>query len=273
MKTLKELFLLLIVASLFSACNNDIELSIKGQTSINEGDFYEYKALFSDDFVIDDTVELQWSIKGIHPKKYTKILDSNKSILKIRVDTLKNPIIKLVVHRDGEVYKAKKKLKVQKALIIDGYRLPADPGEEGKETIKGIDANKNGVRDDVERAIYLTYKRPIERAYMMQDSLEMAEYIERPLESAVSESFQRQLFLNSACASYLEFILKIDKNGILKNPSNFQDKIFVNTKDRIKAYAMYNQARSGTVSTLPDIEDLKASACDFNVTELLNREL
>lgn len=265
--------LLLIATSFFSACNSDIELTIKGQTSINKGDFYEYEAVFSDDFVIDETVELKWSVRGIHPKKYTKVFDANKSILKIRIDALKNPIIKLIVHRDGEVYKAKKKLKVQEALIIDGYRLPADPQEYGRETIKGVDANKNGVRDDVERAIYLTYKRPIERAFMMQDSLEMAEYIERPLESAQSESFQRQEFLNSSCKLYLQFILKIDKNNRLSSNLDFQGKYFVNTKERIEAYTLYNQASSGSISIRPDIKDLKASACDFNVTELLNNEL
>ncbi|MCJ2544611.1 hypothetical protein [Thermostichus vulcanus] len=32
--------------------------------------------------------------------------------------------------------------------------LPPDPGEEGKRTLEGIDADGDGVRDDVQRAIY-----------------------------------------------------------------------------------------------------------------------
>ena len=33
-------------------------------------------------------------------------------------------------------------------------KLPPDPGEAGKKTIDGIDADKDGVRDDVQRFIY-----------------------------------------------------------------------------------------------------------------------
>lgn len=39
--------------------------------------------------------------------------------------------------------------------ISEIYNLPADPGEEGLATLAGIDSNANGVRDEVEREIYL----------------------------------------------------------------------------------------------------------------------
>lgn len=39
--------------------------------------------------------------------------------------------------------------------ITDVYNLPEAPGVEGDATLEGIDINKNGVRDDVEREIYL----------------------------------------------------------------------------------------------------------------------
>ena len=39
--------------------------------------------------------------------------------------------------------------------ITDIYDLPDEPGEEGLTTLVGVDSNENGVRDDVEREIYL----------------------------------------------------------------------------------------------------------------------
>jgi hypothetical protein len=35
--------------------------------------------------------------------------------------------------------------------------LPPDPGAEGKKTLLGIDTDGDGVRDDIQRYIYLTY--------------------------------------------------------------------------------------------------------------------
>lgn len=39
------------------------------------------------------------------------------------------------------------------------FNLPPDPGEAGDATLEGVDANANGIRDDIERWIYLTYPR------------------------------------------------------------------------------------------------------------------
>ena len=38
-----------------------------------------------------------------------------------------------------------------------GFVLPPDPGAEGKKTLLGIDTDGDGVRDDIQRYIYLTY--------------------------------------------------------------------------------------------------------------------
>jgi hypothetical protein len=37
------------------------------------------------------------------------------------------------------------------------FQLPPDPGEAGDATLEGVDVNSNGIRDDIERWIYLTY--------------------------------------------------------------------------------------------------------------------
>jgi hypothetical protein len=37
------------------------------------------------------------------------------------------------------------------------FQLPPDPGPAGDATLEGVDVNGNGIRDDIERWIYLTY--------------------------------------------------------------------------------------------------------------------
>jgi len=53
-----------------------------------------------------------------------------------------------------------------------GKNLPPDPGLEVDKTIQGIDANKNGIRDDVELAIFKEYPNSAKtRAVLLQYAL------------------------------------------------------------------------------------------------------
>ncbi len=53
-----------------------------------------------------------------------------------------------------------------------GKNLPPDPGAEADKTIQGIDANKNGIRDDVELAIFKKYPDSAKtRAALLQYAL------------------------------------------------------------------------------------------------------
>lgn len=52
---------------------------------------------------------------------------------------------------------------------VMGKNLPPDPGAEADKTIAGIDANKNGIRDDVELAIFREYPNSVKtRAAALQ---------------------------------------------------------------------------------------------------------
>jgi hypothetical protein len=44
------------------------------------------------------------------------------------------------------------------AIDVDPFPLPPDPGEAGKATLKGIDSDNDGVRDDLQRWIGLSYR-------------------------------------------------------------------------------------------------------------------
>ena len=55
---------------------------------------------------------------------------------------------------------------------VIGKNLPPDPGAEADKTIQGVDANKNGIRDDVELAIFKKYPDSAKiRAVLLQYAL------------------------------------------------------------------------------------------------------
>ncbi|MEK6827256.1 MAG: hypothetical protein AABX99_02110 [Nanoarchaeota archaeon] len=55
---------------------------------------------------------------------------------------------------------------------VMGDNLPPDPGAEADKTIAGIDANKNGIRDDVELVIFKEYPNSAKtRAVLLQYAL------------------------------------------------------------------------------------------------------
>lgn len=60
-------------------------------------------------------------------------------------------------------------------LIMDdvmGKNLPPDPGAEADKTVAGVDSNKNGIRDDVELAIFKEYPNSAKtRAALLQYAL------------------------------------------------------------------------------------------------------
>jgi hypothetical protein len=68
------------------------------------------------------------------------------------------------------------KIHATKLTLADvmGDNLPPDPGAQADKTIAGIDANKNGIRDDVELAIFKEYPKSAKiRMPLLQYALSM----------------------------------------------------------------------------------------------------
>lgn len=80
-----------------------------------------------------------------------------------------------------------------------GKNLPPDPGAEADKTVAGIDANKNGIRDDVELAIFKEYP-----------------------DSAKT----RAALLQYALALQMEVVQKIVNGGTVGAIANKQDRAF-----------------------------------------------
>lgn len=70
-------------------------------------------------------------------------------------------------------------------LTIDdvmGVNLPPDPGELADATVEGIDANKNGIRDDVELAVFKEYPDSAKtRAVLLQYGLALQMEVIQPI--------------------------------------------------------------------------------------------
>ena len=65
---------------------------------------------------------------------------------------------------------------------VMGTNLPPDPGALADATVEGIDANNNGIRDDVERAIFKEYPNSAKtRAVLLQYALVLQMEVVQPM--------------------------------------------------------------------------------------------
>jgi len=148
---------------------------------------------------------------------------------------------------------------------VDDTGLPPDPGEAGKATLAGVDSDGDGLRDDVQRYIALTYQDSekvkaslTQQAKMMQDALLESGNKEKSIRNAEKSSN------SSACLSYVF--------GSLEAKRAARDKlnlIILNTDERNYAYIAYNEQLGGEVFfSVPYNE--RASACEFDIASLSN---
>ena len=140
-----------------------------------------------------------------------------------------------------------------KKPVIDDSGLPPDPGESGTETIAGVDSDSDGVRDDIQRFIALTYpdqpevqKALSQNAKATQDLLLDVDDPEKTVENF------KQVTKASACLFFRDPEKAYEISRKL-------DAEYFNTKDRILAYDRAGSHLSGHV--FPSAKD-KAKSCD-----------
>lgn len=141
--------------------------------------------------------------------------------------------------------------------------LPPDPGEAGKATLEGIDSDNDGVRDDIQRYIALTYPDSERtRAALTQYVKSTQEALFITNDEAAARNNADESRRARAC---LRFIL-----GDLNEMRRVRVETlahFLNTDSRSKAFIRYNSLLSGQVFEL--ITDRKAG-CDFNPDAMKN---
>lgn len=161
-------------------------------------------------------------------------------------------------------------------LVIDGYTLPPDPGEAGKETLLGIDSNANGVRDDVEIYIYKRFRdfenARKDRAIAMQFAKATQIIIQEPEKAYENKTYVMMHDANDCKwyyyrASGTTFEAKMafrDKHRIFD--AAMKDAIF-NTRERLEAYMQYNDSLSGHVyDSRPTVKE----KCEVDIDALGN---
>jgi len=136
-------------------------------------------------------------------------------------------------------------------------------------TLLGVDSNHNGVRDDVERWIYQTYKdkHPIYIDIAMQAARGYKLVLETPERAKeIHNEVNKALY----CQMYYEMDGDElgDKLLIKENLLDefFRSKIYFNTKERMATYDQYDALLSGDSYALPTVREEKAM-CDFNTSK------
>ena len=149
--------------------------------------------------------------------------------------------------------------------VINGYTLPSEPDpDKNNATLLGIDANGNGIRDDVERWIIIHYKdkHPVYTDIALQAGRDFRLILER-----ADDAVEIRKKVNSAqvCTSYYRYYAKLFNEKLLVK-ERIDDKVFnryFNTDERKKVYEKYDARLSGDSYALPEINEEK-SYCDFD---------
>jgi len=141
-----------------------------------------------------------------------------------------------------------------------GLALPPDPGKAGKETLLGIDADKDGVRDDIQRYIYFTY--PDDKKLRLALT-----YYAKEFQGVLKDANDREACYNHAikmdrhveCLFYLKGEEAVDICNALRAE-------ILNTRERSMAYIMYSDNLGGRIIMSTPQKEWKNS-CSFDVDE------
>jgi predicted RNA-binding protein (virulence factor B family) len=141
---------------------------------------------------------------------------------------------------------AEAKLKGTATNLPAGYTLPAMPDETlNSSTIAGVDANVNGVRDDIEIFIYTNYSKPEEQKVQMQ----MAKNNQYSLLNVKTKEEVHNWFNDMGNAQDCQIKIFGSNSNALKEDNILTSKI-LNTVERVKADLNISLLMSGEVFPL-----------------------
>ena len=117
-------------------------------------------------------------------------------------------------------------------------------------SIAGIDADNNGVRDDIDAYINTQYQV----ASQKNAALQMARVIQKELLVSKTDESAIKLVLLAEDRAVNCIYLKFDRNGPLKPAAVVGNIEYLtsNTKERKLAYLAFSKAADGTTSSIPD---------------------
>jgi hypothetical protein len=151
---------------------------------------------------------------------------------------------------------------------IDISNLPPDPGKAGKATLAGIDSDKDGVRDDVQRWIAINYPNSQKTRAALTQIAKAKQMILLNAANATKARANALVADNAAyCLTYVrEQILGLAGSDAYNIKGELR-AIYLNTYIRTKAWLQYDSHLGGMFFTIP--QDLK-QGCAFNPDTMPN---
>jgi len=318
MRNIRTWIVSLIAVVLMSACS---EIEIEGDASININEEHIYKLVVTTETDVQAD-SYQWEV--ISPAGEYQLLNASSSEVSFIPLSAGRYTLKVTVLKGRETEIAELEINVNKVvvvddtnvtdtnttqppLVIDGHTLPPMPDKTlNDSTLLGIDSNDNGVRDDVERWIYITYNthtpctkevitetlpngmviegvvketcedrtvpyHQIVREIAMQGARAAQIIIQEPEKARetthLMDSAQDcNIYFELKAGDYNESI-SLEEMVIGKEFDNVQ----FNTVERVRAYAKYNFALSGGVYSANQTDKEERDSCDFDVDKLLGK--
>lgn len=156
---------------------------------------------------------------------------------------------------------------------VMGKFLPPDPGSEADKTLEGVDVNENGIRDDVELAIFEKYpKSPKTRAALLQYALALQMEFTQPfINTAVADKIIGEESRAYGCIA--------DSLVPRKNPESERSDAQMNQIDSfyyfVENLQINNQNRKQARKDFykkmgKDATSTKQEECDIDYSKLLN---
>ena len=155
---------------------------------------------------------------------------------------------------------------------VIGKNLPPDPGAEADKTIQGVDANKNGIRDDVELAIFKAYPNSAKtRAVLLQYALALQmEAVQTVVNKETVTEVVREQSRADACVA--------DTLVPRKNPESSREYSDI---EKIDAYIDFvkkrqlntearKKARTDFVEKIGSYSESENKVCDIDISMLSN---
>jgi len=152
-----------------------------------------------------------------------------------------------------------------------GKNLPPDPGAEADKTVQGIDANNNGIRDDVELAVFKAYPNSAKtRAVLLQYALALQMEFTQPIvnTTTVTEVIREEDRADTCVADTLvprespESSRSSSDMKKIDTYINFVKKLQINTTERDQFQANFYE-NLGSYNSLP-------RTCDIDYSTLPN---
>jgi len=248
MKCIAKLMIFMFLAIFINGCKDVV--SIEGNKELYTGSTYSYKSLITTD-KIDSLDSYKWFVA---PKEAVELTNADKAEVEIKILKEGSYTIHLITKKNSKTFTELSKINVVEPTIIDGFLLPPEVDETlNNSTLLGIDANNNGVRDDVERWILLDMEirygnSKAERAI----ALEKAKAYQMTLEDPTNKDDKVLKAMDRAndCRAYYMYVKHKDQEAYGgEQNKNLSDRMF-NTKERLKTYWAYDATLGGRVFTL-----------------------